>query len=111
MDGLASGTNGFGQGTASTVPLSGNEERALAPEERLSLLPSSRNTERRLRSNSRIAPPAPLPRDLAAILVGQLEVDCDLRLNFDGLAVEEIGFVLPLKDGFLGRASEYGITS
>jgi hypothetical protein len=90
----------------------------------LLFLPSSRNriapqsagawnlgSERRLRSNSRITRPAPLPRNLATILLGQLEVDCDLRLNFDGLAVEEIGFVLPLKDGFLGRASQYGITS
>src|ERR1700716_99491 len=44
------------------------------------------------------------------ILFWQLEIDRDLRLNFHGLAVEEIRFVLPLKDGFPGRASEYGIS-
>jgi hypothetical protein len=58
-----------------------------------------------------MALPAPFAKSSGGDLLGQLEVDCDLRLNFDGLAVEEIRFVLPLEDGFLGRASEYELTS
>lgn len=35
-------------------------------------------------------------------LVRELEVHSDLGLNFDGLAVEEVGFIFPLFDGIGG---------
>ena len=49
---------------------------------------------------SKVAPPC----DDASltVLFGKLEVDRNLRLNFDRLAVEQIRLVLPLFDGIRG---------
>src|SRR5437879_1797026 len=60
--------------------------------------------KQKLREQRRLA--QPLTRALENDLVRQLEVHQDLRLNLDRLAVQVVGFVFPLLDGFLRSSSQ-----
>jgi len=51
------------------------------------------------------------PVIIAANLLGQLEVDGDLRLNLDRLAIEQIGLVLPLFDRICGGLRQLRIAA
>ena len=43
---------------------------------------------------------------LTAVLAWELEDHCDLRLNVDGLAVEQVGFIFPLFNRIRGGVGE-----